>query len=57
MIVIIYDGDGDDDEDDHRCDLFGLEMQRMRRHDVVVLIFFIYVSIVALKPIGDAEGA
>ena len=29
----------------------------MRRHDVVVLIFSIYVSTVALEPIGDAEGA
>ena len=32
----------------------------MRRHDVVVPIFFtffIYVSRVALEPIGDAEGA
>ena len=28
----------------------------MRRHDVVVLIFFKYVSRVALEPIGDAEG-
>ena len=29
----------------------------MRRHDVVVLIFFKYVPRVALDPIGDAEGA
>ena len=29
----------------------------MRRHDVVVLIFFIYVSRVTLEPIGNAEGA
>ena len=29
----------------------------MCRHDVVVLIFFLYVSRVALDPIGDAEGA
>ena len=29
----------------------------MRRHDVVVLIFYIYVSRVALDPSGDAEGA
>ena len=29
----------------------------MRRHDVVVLIFFLYVSRVALEPIRDAEGA
>ena len=29
----------------------------MRRHDVVVLIFCIYVSRVTLEPIGDAEGA
>ena len=29
----------------------------MRRHDVVVLILFIYVSRVTLEPIGDAEGA
>ena len=29
----------------------------MRRHDVVVLSFLIYISNVALEPIGDAEGA
>ena len=29
----------------------------MRRHDVVVLIFLIYVSRVTLEPVGDAEGA
>ena len=27
----------------------------MRRHDVVVLIFFIYVSRVTIEPIGDAD--
>ena len=32
-------------------------MQRMRRHDVVVLIsLYTYVSR-AIEPIGDAEGA